>query len=267
MITQGVRLDRLERGLFEALGSVADEFAHAHGGQPRGAGSLLECRVLGGPSKRQASEVHGGTIRARAMSGTVTITDAVEAERYVVRLDGFRHVVDVPALATVTTVRDLILASMVEREAGRVTAEASGADAIDLTPAGVGALWDLSVLGDIETELVYQESEWCRVAEVNERVTIELQAYSHTASLEGGASTVLNAARARLADRAVLAGLNEYGVSVATQGRVVPLTAIAGGRWESRASLDVELTVRAAYIWPATPYRKGVEDLDFQEAS
>lgn len=240
---QGARLPHLERGLFQALSGVAETVAWARGENPRDGDTLLSMRLMSPPSPMP---IVGGEVRAKATGATITVVDATEGVLSVVRLDGYRHVYEVPALATVTTVRDAHLAQLEgDLEATRITAVASGADAIDITPLAITSLWDLATSANIETVITHEGV--VRVeSDRQETAVVELQAFSRGPHLHEGASAIITQAMARLKER--VAELAEWGIGVVGWQPVADISAIAGAGWETRASTLLTLNVHASYV-------------------
>ena len=254
----GVRLPHLERGLAAALSGVADVVAWARGAAPRDPGSLLSLRLLSPPTTRAR---YGGVVRARSTGGTVTVTGASEGERNVVTIDGYRYVRDVPGSSSITEERDALLAAIAAGEAGRLTVAANGSDGIDLTPVDVTALWELELLGELTGDVDHLGA--CRVDTRQQSAVLELQAFVRHVPTDGvyladSASAVLAAAQARLSSEQRYHELAEWGVGVGEWlSDPTDISAIAGGRWETRAQALVGLNLRSTYV-ESVDYFEGV---------
>lgn len=243
-MSQGVRLPHLERGLTQALAPVADVVCWARGEQPRDAGeSLLSMRLMAPPSVLAR---HGGRVRARAQSATVTVTGATEGGRNVLQLDGYRHVRDVPAASTVTAERDALKAQLDDIEAGRVTTAAVSTDQITITPVDITALWDLQVSGELTGEVTHGGA--LRVDKRQEQALVEIQTFARGKHLAQSAHAILTQALNRLVDHDPMVALAEWGVAVLGWSPPVDISAIAGAGWETRASSVLTVNMRARYV-------------------
>lgn len=246
-----VRLDRLQRALYEALGGVADVVGWAYGEQPRGTGSLLVLRLLAGPTPGNVRHARGTPIKP-ADSIVVRVSDVVEGERVGIILNGFGYRYDVPNGATLGSIRDALLASVVagETDYGFVTATAVSTDGILLTADFLGGLRSLSLRGSLVSESPVFSGDMVLVTEGTAVMTIGFQAFARDCQPSSGAAAMLGAVLDRFQSVTVADALDEYGLGIWRKGEVVDLTAIAGAHWESRAALEISFAAKSVFVTP-----------------
>lgn len=244
-----VRLDRLQRGLYEALSGVTDVVAWGYGQQPREAGGLLSLRVLSGPALDQRHA--RGTLLLPGVSLIVRVDEATEDRKLIIRLNGFDYGHEVEAGETVTDIRDDLLAQIQAGEAGHVTATGDGADGIALSADYLGAIRSLAFVGgDLSAESVVISEDAVLVTEGHATFSIEMQAFARGREPRNGAINIITAALDRLQSPAVSATLDLWGFGLQDKGVPIDISAIAGTDWESRASCDFTVSAVSVGVEP-----------------
>lgn len=246
-----VRLDWLERGLYEALRDCADVVAWSHGEQPRGGGSLLSLHLDGGPSKGlRGGSRHGGEKRPRATSALVTIDSVTEGQRLELRLDDFRYRHDVAEDEDVDVVRDQLMEQIAEVDPSGFDIEPSGTGGMLLTPTSIASLYDINATGDVSVEI--EHDGYVRVARYAEIATLHLEAFTRDRSLGANAHAILTTAFDQFRNHDVLCELQRWGAGVEDIGDSVDQSAVVGGGWESQAMADIRLKCRSIRVEPVS---------------
>ena len=243
-----VRLDRLQQGLFEALGGVADAVAWAHGQPPQTAGSRLSLMLQGGPSPHLREHARGVTMLA-ADTVTITVGEVAVGRRLIVRLNDFDYRHDVADADTVASVRESLSSQIVEGEQGGVAATLSGLDALVLTSQVAGGLRSLELFGEaLSSSAAVFSDDVVRETRGTAKHAVTLQAYSQNSTPRNGAAAVMGRALDRLQDVDVVAELTRYGLGMWGIGNVIDLTAISGEHWETRCSVDITVAAQSVAV-------------------
>ncbi len=231
-----VRLDRLQRGLYEALSGVTDVVGWGYGQQPREAGGLLALRIVSGPALRQHHA--RGSLLLPGESLTLRVTSAVAGTRLVVTLNDYDYRHDVLGGESVTDIRDDLLAQILLGEV-TVTASSSGADAIDLAAVELGGIRSLALVGEgLTAESVVVSDDAVLVTEGQATFSVEMQAFGRGREPRNGALNIVQSALDLLQSPTKREALNRWGVGLWGLGTPIDISAIAGSDWESRASAD-----------------------------
>ena len=227
-----VRLDRLQQGLFEALGDVATNVLWTQTQVPQSevSGDLLTLNLTSGPSLglRQGAR---GVVLLPADSVVVRVDAATVTTRNVVVLNDFPYYRDTVAGDTVTAIRDALLALINVGELA-VTASTDGSDGIALTADTFFS--DNAVLETVGTST-------CLVT---------VQCYSKGREPRNGAWALADAALDKLQQTQILEELTRFGLGLWDKGGIVNLSGIAGGGWESRAAFDLLVAARSVNVRP-----------------
>lgn len=244
-----IRLDRMQRGLYEALDGVAGTVSWAMGEAPRGEGTLLSLRLTGGPTP--GLRKHGREVLLDAATLVdVQVTSAVAGDRAVVELNDFPYIVDVGGGDTVTDVRDAFVALVTELDGDTIAATAASTDRVQLTPNSAGAIRSVTLSGPLGLAAPVTHGDAVAVTEGTSTAVIELQAFSLDRTPRGGAVSILAEAMARLQRPDVLELLQRWGVAIYDLGDVTDLSAIAGSHWESRALAGITIAMRSTAVAP-----------------
>lgn len=269
-----LRLDRLQQGLFEALGAAfpappaGPTLSWGYGEQSfetTSDGGLISLTVIAGPSPFIRS---GRRLTPIADTVSIRVTiDSVEADRrYTLRLNGFSFTHDAVMGDTVTTIRDgLLLAMNADEATGYATASsvASGADAIDITQANPGGLWELELHGDM-TASNRVDSGTAGFVTGDQRIVVGIQCYSKGREPRNGANAMQIVVESAFQTESVVNHLRNYGVGLGQKGPSNDISAVAAGHWTTRTAFDVTVYMRAAWsesvgtIETVTPQFTGV---------
>ena len=239
-----VRLDRLQRGMTEAMQGVADVVRMGYGSVPRGQGSLLAIELGAGPIAGHRRHARARTI-VPPQSIVIRVTDAADGSLAAARVNEYAYTAVGGPASTVTTMRDDMLAQIQAGEAGIVDAVADGADGIMLSGATLGGWRELQLAGDMAADDPVAGTEAVSLTEGTATHVVSLQAYSRGPEPRNGAWAIVSDVLGRLEDPAVVEQLDRWGVGVWQIGSPTNLTAIAGASWESRVSVDVTLAMRS----------------------
>lgn len=247
------RVDRLQRGLFEALSGVTDVVAWNRNDSPKVTGSLLSMAIVGGPTPRRRQHARG-TLLLPADSLIVRVTAAIENQRIIIELNGFAFRHDVVGGDTIDSIRDALIVDIAEGEPG-LDVDPDETDGIAIASSTLGGIRSLRLWGAVE---VAEDELSLSASAVLERCgtvafAIGLQAYGskgNDARGEGHASNVIGRALERLQDPNVTDELTRWGVAIGSKGPISDISAVAGGRWESRATAPLECTLREVSVSP-----------------
>lgn len=254
-----IRLDRLQRGLVVALtGLTAAAPVWSEQQQPRGAGDLVELKVVTGPVALQ--EHAFGRPQQPPSTVVLRVTAATAGERIVIPLNGFDYRHDVEGGEDASDVRDALLVDISEGEEGAITATADGADGIRLVADFLGGILHIGPLGgsveEDEGERV-STGDSVMVREAIDYFLVTVDCFSKSRTPRHGATALAAAARARFEDSARIEELDRYGVALRDRGAVRNLAFMAGGNWETRASFDLYLSVASIAISPVEVIEQG----------
>jgi len=242
-----VRLDRMQRGLVEALSGVASTVSWAMGEAPRDTADLLSLRLRAGPSPLHRQHAHERLVDAAELVD-VQVTGAVLNDRAVLELNDFPYIVDVvDAGATPTDIRDAFVTTVTEQDGETITVTAVDTDRLQLTPITGGAIRSVKLSGPLSTTTVTL-GEPVAITEGTSTMVVEVSAYSLDRTPRGGAHSILGEVLARLTRPDVVEKLGRWGVSIYDRGVVTDLSAIAGGHWESRALLELTIAMRSTVV-------------------
>lgn len=247
-----VRLDRLGKACFDALNGVATEVSWKYGEQNKRAGSLLTMSIGVGPTPKHRQ-------RARSFSycpaSSVTITvDAVTLDaRLTLKLNDFSYGTDVVGGDTLTTIRDRLLAKIVDPTTGELaanlTAVANGADAIDLTAVTPGGLRSLFLVGGDLSHggTAVFSGDLVAFTEGTRDLTWRLEAFGAKGKHEpkDGAWAIIDQLFDRLEDEDVVETMAALGVGVGSKSSPIDLSALAGANFETRVACEVQLVTRS----------------------
>lgn len=259
----GVRLDRVQRGIFEAMKSaledtgVVNTVCWSYQQQERvDDESILTLELTAGPTAGHREGAHYDTIIKPPTSVIVQVHGLEVGRRALVWLNGFAHYYDIQAGDTKADVRDALLASIQDQEAEFVTATASGTARI-LLSATFPKLWGLytGTPGTWSAEnILYGDGVFtgaaASVTTGIELAQLTVNAYSKNLELRNGARTIAEKARAALRTRDVVDVFARYGAAIGTRGPVIPLNAIAGANFETRAAASVDLRLESYIVKP-----------------
>ena len=251
MIAAPVRLDRLERGLFLALGAA---LAPAQVGWAYGQGAF----------DSMPGDLVNLTLASMAKSGgagerlflpfdelTLSVDGAPEGERQIISINGIRFVHDVLGGDTTETVAQaLVLELGGDPEDPWTATLGPGASEITVSPSTFGGVWDLSIRGSMSVSGKTSSGAAALLTDGMLTCSITIQTFSKSRSLQTGAWGMAARVLAAMSDDDTLQALSDHGVGVSAVGAPVDISALSGANWETRCTLDVDLTVCSAFTRP-----------------
>lgn len=252
-----LRLDRLQQGLFGALGDAfpappaGPTLSWGYGEQSfetASDGGLISLTVIAGPSPfirngRRLTPIHD------TQSIRVTVDSVVADKRYSIRLNGYTFTYDATGADTVTTIRDGLLGALnADETTGYATSSSVsfGADSIDIAQASPGGLWELSLHGPLSSSNRV-DSGTAGFVTGDQQVVVGIQCFSKGREPRNGASALMGVIEAALQTESVVNKLRNFGIGVGAKGPINDISAVAAGHWSTRTAFDVTLYMRAAW--------------------
>lgn len=238
-----IRLDRLQLALVNVLGSAGGltsyQVAWSYGqGVFTDAfpASFVNLKLSGPPSFR-APPGRGASIYPIASVAWV-VNSATDGALVGLYINGLPFRVSVGPLDTVTTVRDALVAAINADASGEYTASAGlGAGEWTLTASSLGSVWSLRKFGDM-TATPTASANQALVTQGTASADVTIECFSKSRAPRDGAVSMASILQAVLLLPEVGLTLRDYGLGFAGLGPVIDLSAIAGGKWESRAAFD-----------------------------
>lgn len=270
MIMIPVRLDRIQRALWTVFNdAVSPNGVHwdfGHGTHEALGRAFVGLRLISGPSVSERSAVRGRLV-VPAQQILLTVDAATADTRNSVYLNGYQYFYDVQAGDTVTDIRDALLAQINDGEAynSTATASASGADSILLGASFQGGIYSLQYQGEMSTSGLI-EDEPVLVTEGSSLMTIEVQTFSKDRELRNGAMTLASQCLAALQSPAYAEYLTREGIGIQTKSPLTDLTALAGGRWETRMTFDFTLSTPSTFVSPVETIDQVLASASIQNA-
>ena len=250
-----LRFDRIQKAVFDALSPTADVVGWKYGEQNKEAGSLLTMSIGVGPTPKHRQRARSYTYEV-ADSITITVGSVTVGDRYVFELNDFSYAEDAIGGDTVTTIRDRLLARVVDADTGElpahVTAVANGADGIDLTAVIPGGLRSLFLVGGDLSHggTAVFSGNVVAFTEGTRDLTLRLEAFAQGHEPHDGAWSVFDRVFDQLEDEDVVNAMALLGVGVGAKSAPVDISAIAGSHFESRLAAEVGLTSRSIKFRP-----------------
>lgn len=265
-----VRLDRLQQGLFEALGSVAADVVWSYGQVPREqvSSDLLALTLTAGPSLGFRRSRRGRVLQP-ASSVVVRVAAATVGRRNIIRLNDFDYFRDTVALDTPTIIRDAMLADVIAGETV-IVAAADGADGIALSAPTLGDMRTLTLFGELNHDppvFPAPPDDTVLVTEGTATHLVTVQAYSKSTEPFDGAWAMCDAALDVLQSEAGVELLGRFGLALWEKGPVINLSAIAGANWETRAAFDLTVAARTVSVEPIQTIETVNYALDVRDVS
>jgi hypothetical protein len=245
-----IRLDRVQRGIYEALQTALGAppagalVAWAYGEQPYAAGpdaGLVSLTMVGGPSPGLLQSKRAVTQKAYT-SADVQVAAASES-RYTVEANGVPYFYDATGADTVTTIRDALIALVEADTLAAVSASIVSADTLRISADTTGSLWRLRLSGALDFGNLVDSGAFVSITEGNMVASIGVQAFSKTREPVGGAWDIAAQCLMALQQPAAVRTLDCYGVGLMLKGALTDLSAIAGGYWESRVAFDFGISM------------------------
>lgn len=231
MIT-GVRLDRLQRGLYQVLSDELSptliSWGRLNAPYTEMPASFISLQMIDGPFFSNWRRARGESI-PEIESAVVTVEENGHGLA-ILRVNAFTYRVP---FTTPEATRAALLAAIVEPGVSIAT---QGDDELLLSPGAPGGLWDVYAYGDASSQvtvsdrtLLVTRGEWI--------TTVELQAFSKDGAPAGSAQLLAQRALQALVSMPVSDRLRfAWKLSLQEKTTIIDLSAIAGAYWESRCS-------------------------------
>lgn len=258
MTAPPLRLDRLQQGLFETLGSALSSryttdpptLSWAYGEQSfesTSGGGLISLSVLAGPTPLLRTQARGRTIHDT--TSIEVVVDAAVAGVYAVTLNCYVYRYTADGTETVEEIRDALLASITAGEAtyGSVAPSAVGTDTILLTSTQTAGLWQLSISGPLMIQNRVDSGQIATLTEGQTEVVVNIQCFSKGRQPRDGAWDLTQTIMSALQTPSIAQELNLWGVGLGNKGNPIDISATTGGHWSTRTTFDVTMFMRS--VW------------------
>jgi hypothetical protein len=244
-IADPIRLDRFQQGLVafitDATG-LQNGWAYGEGVySDTFAGSYVNLTVDSGPTL--AIPHARGTSIQPVTSIVFTVTAAVVGSLVAIYVNEIPYRVQVGALDTVDTLRTALVAAITADASGQYTATGGvGAGEWTLAPVSFGAIWSVRTVGSMSA-VVTSSDELALVTQGSAEVTVSIEVFSKGRTPRTGAWALASkiAVAFQLPDYALV--FRDWGFGVGAVGDLLDLSAIAGGKWESRVAFSVDFNL------------------------
>lgn len=254
-IVTPLRLDRVQLALVSILDEACNPLG-AHWGYteptreqlPEGYVTLTMADGPG-PFHRQGKR---GTELTPIDTVTIVVDSVEVGKRYGIELNGFNYFTDGVGGDTVDTIRDRLVAAIVADTEETASAAAGGAGEVDLSANFLGGIRWLSIYGALSSTNLVRAADSVLVVDGTQTMLVNIQAYHKQREPRNGAWALIQQCVAALQSEDLVERLRRYGVGVWDKAQPLDLSAIAGGHWESRASMDVTLAARASWVRPVS---------------
>ncbi len=267
-----VRLDRVQRGLYEVMESAIDPVPVSWGYSeasyqtlPANIGVLT---MIGGPGPWNRTAKRGSLIRVAEFI-SLNLQAAFGGGLYVIRVNGVDYRYESTFLDPISTIRDSLVAQI------NADTQYSGVEAstlplpggIVLTPAVPGALREVKLVGQIEIFSVDLSTTYYLLTEGTQTALINFQAYSKGRELRDGAWAVITKALACLQTESYVERLRGWGVGLWSKGQPTDLSQVSGAHWETRVSFDFTISMISQWAEPVDVIEFVNLDIDITDVS
>lgn len=258
-MTQGVRLDRVQRGLFlvastlvtAGVASAATWVGQQH---PRGADDLMTLEMTSGPSPGHRIGEQSDVTLKPPDTVVVRVTAGTVGNRVWLRLNGFEHWYDIVAGGTEAdrqlAARDALIASVNANHAAECVASISDPNELLITANFFGGLWSLELFGDLLAGDGVFSDNAVNVTTGRENGLLTITTYSKSRELRNGARNMMMQILAEFRKTTTVDTLARYGMALGQRGVVVNLDAIQGGSWETSAACTFAIGVESYIVAP-----------------
>lgn len=250
-----IRFDRFQAAvtavLDDAVGADADvALSFQEPSQQMQDPQLVTFSITNGPTPVDRHSQHGFMLNTSSQID-IEVDSVVVGKRYIVRLNRFDYFTDAIGGDTVDTIRDRLRDAINNDLLETATAAAGASGILELTEDVVGGMQRLFLFGPLSCSSNTLSGSSVLVSDIPNRMLVTFQAFSKNTSPRGGAWAMISRVGAVFQSRDYLDTLKAAGFKVWGRSTPVNLSAIAGGRWESRVSLDLVFTTRATWVRPA----------------
>jgi hypothetical protein len=253
MIPTPIRLDRVQRGLFEvfsaALAPVGVAWGYNEASYETLPANLAILTMIAGPQPWNRSGKRGAPILP-ALSAIVQVTAATSGALYLIRLNGIDYRYEAAGGDTIGDIRDALVSAIVADTEATATAAPSGLDGVEITPTSGGGVRTVEIVGPLAPGAVILDSQAYLITEGTQTALVNLQTYSKGREIRNGAWGIAASALATMQTESFVETLRGWGVGLWSKGAPTDLTAITSGHWESRVSFDFTVSMRAEWVDP-----------------
>ncbi len=259
-----VRIDRVQQGLYEVLGSAlgarfspAPTLSWAYGEQSfetTSDGGLISLSVIAGPSPLLRSQSRGQVI-ADTQSIDVRVV-AASATRYSITMNQVNYAYQATGADTPTTIRDALLALIQQDEALGYASSATvalGPDALTIAKAPTaGGLWQLRLAGPLVSENRVDSGQSLMFTNGQVQFGIGVQTFSKSREPRDGAWALTMCIMAALQSPNYVQALDKWGVGLGGKTTPQDISAIAGAHWSTRNAFSVTVNTYSAWTEPVS---------------
>jgi hypothetical protein len=203
--------------------------------------------MIGPPSPFLQSRKRATLLNPK-VSIDLTVSGVVVGARYAVILNDFSYATDAEGGDTVTTIRDRLLALISDDLIEPVTPSTLGGDGLRLTADFNGSMRALDLKGPLTAAAPVVSDQSVGVVSGTNVLLVNVQAYSKNQEPFNGAPMLTQILYSALQTESYVNALYANGVAVQNKGTSTDLSAVIGGRWETRSSFDLTLTMQAAWV-------------------
>lgn len=250
-----VRLDRVQRGLYEVIESAIDPVPVSWGYSeasyetlPANIGVLT---MIGGPGPWNRTAKRGRMIRVAEFI-TLDVQLSPGGGLYVIRISGVDYRYDATTLDPIFAIRDSLV-EQINADTPYSGVEASALPipgGIALSPTQAGALRQVEIVGTIDVLSVDVSPVCYLLTEGTQTALINFQAYSKGREMRNGAWSVITKSLACLQTQSYVERLREWGIGLWSKGPPTDLSQISGAHWESRVSFDFTISMISQWAEP-----------------
>lgn len=250
-----IRLDRLQRALVHLFGSAGGltdyQVAWAYGQGvytstfPRG---FVNLTMASGPNI--AAPPGRGVSLYPIASIAWTVDTVFDGALVAVYINGLPYRVNVGPLDTVDTVRDALVAAINADASGEYTATAGlAAGAWTLTATSLGSVWQVRKVGALSAVVTNATSQ-ALVTQARANVGVTVECYSKdTSPMTGAWSMAVKLSQLLLLPEAAQV-LADHGLGFTGSTPLLDLSAVAGGKWESRVAFTSSINILSSVSRP-----------------
>lgn len=251
-----LRLDRFQQAIFDALsdslGSGIDVgWAYGQAAFEQRGADLVNLKMSGGPSQWTRKRKRGRPILPFD-DVTLKVTAAVPDTRNTIRVNDFAFFKDVVSVDSPETVRDalVVLLNADPTNDPWVATPAAAVDELVITPNSFGDIFSLELVGDLAAVSQTLSGNAGLLTRGTRVFDIEIECFSKGREPRNGAWNIMSKVLATFEAEEYIETMRAFGVSVWDKGVATDISAIAGANWESRATIDVQMTMQSVFVRP-----------------
>lgn len=251
-----LRLDRFQQAVFDALsdslGSGVDVgWAYGQAAFEQRGADLVDLTMANGPSQWTRKRMRGRPLLPFD-DITIKVSAAVLDMRNIVRINDFAFFTDVLLGESPEDVRDaLVTAINADSDNDPWTAApAIAVDELVITPAAFGSIFSLELVGDLTAPSQTISGNAGLLTRGTRVFTIQIQCFSKGREPRNGAWNLMGNVLATFEAEEYIEAMRALGVSVWDKGIATDISAIAGANWESRVTVDVQMTMQSVFVRP-----------------